>query len=58
MELVRWEPFEGLSRLHNRINDLFDGHVGQAARFAIRDCRCMATAGGHSRKQGRLSDSR
>lgn len=30
MELVRWEPFEGLSRLHNRINDLFDGHVGQA----------------------------
>lgn len=24
MEPVRWEPFEGLSRLHNRINDLFD----------------------------------
>ena len=24
MELVRWEPFEGLSRLHSRINDLFD----------------------------------
>ena len=30
MELVRWEPFEGLRRLHNRINDLFDGHVGRA----------------------------
>lgn len=24
MELVRWEPFDGLSRLHSRINDLFD----------------------------------
>jgi HSP20 family protein len=30
MELVRWEPFEGLSRLHSRINDLFDGNVGRA----------------------------
>ena len=29
MELVRWEPFEGLGRLHSRINDLFDGHVGR-----------------------------
>ena len=30
MELVRWEPFEGLSRLHSRINDLFDENVGRA----------------------------
>jgi HSP20 family protein len=30
MELVRWEPFEGLNRLHNRINDLFDESVGRA----------------------------
>ena len=30
MELVRWQPFEGLSRLHSRINDLFDGNVGRA----------------------------
>jgi len=30
MELVRWEPFEGLNRLHNHINDLFDQRVGRA----------------------------
>lgn len=30
MELVRWEPFEGLNRLHNRINDLFDENFGRA----------------------------
>ena len=30
MEIVRWEPFEGLSRLHGRINDLFDESVGRA----------------------------
>ena len=30
MESVRWEPFEGLSRLHSRINDLFDESVGRA----------------------------
>ena len=24
MELVRWQPFEGLTRLHSRIDDLFD----------------------------------
>ena len=30
MELVRWEPFEGLSRLNSRINDLFDESVGRA----------------------------
>ena len=29
MELVRWEPFEGLSRLHSRINDLFDETSGR-----------------------------
>ncbi|MBM4297497.1 MAG: Hsp20/alpha crystallin family protein [Deltaproteobacteria bacterium] len=30
MELVRWEPFEGLNRLHGRINDLFDESFGRA----------------------------
>jgi HSP20 family protein len=30
MELVRWEPFEGLNRLHTRINDLFGEGVGRA----------------------------
>ena len=30
MELVRWEPFDGLDRLHNRINDLFDEGFGRA----------------------------
>lgn len=30
MELVRWEPFEGLNRLHGRINDLFDGSFARA----------------------------
>jgi len=30
MELVQWEPFEGMSRLHNRINDLFDERFGRA----------------------------
>jgi HSP20 family protein len=24
MELVRWEPFDGLNRIQSRINDLFD----------------------------------
>ncbi len=24
MDLVRWEPFEGLNRIQSRINDLFD----------------------------------
>jgi HSP20 family protein len=24
MELVRWEPFAGLDRIHSRINELFD----------------------------------
>ena len=30
MELVRWEPFEGLSRLNSRINDLFGESVDRA----------------------------
>jgi len=30
MELVRWEPFDGLNRLHNRINDLFEENLGRA----------------------------
>jgi len=30
MELVRWEPFEGLNQLHSRINDLFDENFGRA----------------------------
>jgi HSP20 family protein len=30
MDLVRWEPFEGLSRIQNRLNDLFDDAFGSA----------------------------
>ena len=30
MDLVRWEPFEGLSRVQTRINDLFDDAFGRA----------------------------
>jgi HSP20 family protein len=30
MELVRWEPFDGLNHLHSRINDLFDENFGRA----------------------------
>jgi hypothetical protein len=30
MDLVRWEPFEGFSRIQNRINDLFDDTFGRA----------------------------
>ncbi|HSQ11966.1 MAG TPA: hypothetical protein VLM90_03075, partial [Candidatus Deferrimicrobium sp.] len=30
MEVIRWEPFEGISRLHSRINDLFAESVGRA----------------------------
>lgn len=30
MELVRWEPFDGLNRLHGRISDLFDENFGRA----------------------------
>ena len=30
MDLVRWEPFAGLSSIPNRINDLFDDTFGRA----------------------------
>jgi HSP20 family protein len=30
MDLVRWEPFEGLTRMHSRINDLFEEAVGRS----------------------------
>lgn len=29
MDLVRWEPFEGLSGIPSRINDLFEGTFGR-----------------------------
>ncbi len=29
MELVRWEPFEGVNRIQSRINDLFDDTFGR-----------------------------
>jgi len=30
MELVRWEPFDGLTRFQSRINELFDETFGQS----------------------------
>jgi len=30
MELVRWEPFEGLNKIQFRINDLFDETFGRS----------------------------
>lgn len=30
MELVRWEPFEGLNRIQSRMNELFDETFGRA----------------------------
>jgi HSP20 family protein len=33
MELVRWEPFEGLNRIQSRINDLFDDTFGRARNY-------------------------
>jgi HSP20 family protein len=30
MDIVRWEPFEGLSRIQSRINDLFDDTFGRS----------------------------
>ncbi len=30
MDLVRWEPFEGLNRLHHHINNLYDQSGGRA----------------------------
>src|SRR3970040_28558 len=29
MELVRWEPFEGVNRIQSRIHDLFDDTFGR-----------------------------
>ena len=34
MELVRWEPFDGLDRIHSRINDLFDETFGRARTYS------------------------
>jgi HSP20 family protein len=30
MELVRWEPFAGLSNIHSMVNDLFDENFGRS----------------------------
>ena len=30
MDLVRWEPFEGLTRIQSRINDLFEDTFGRS----------------------------
>ena len=30
MELIRWEPFDGLHRIQSRINDLFDETLGRS----------------------------
>jgi HSP20 family protein len=31
MELIRWEPFEDLSKFQSRINDLFDENFGRSS---------------------------
>jgi HSP20 family protein len=33
MEMVRWEPFEGLNRIQSRINDLFDETFGRSRNY-------------------------
>jgi HSP20 family protein len=33
MDLVRWEPFEGLNRIQSRINDLFDETFGRSRNY-------------------------
>ena len=33
MELVRWEPFEGLNKIQFRINDLFDETFGRSRAY-------------------------
>jgi HSP20 family protein len=33
MEMVRWEPFEGLNRIQSRINDLFDEAFGRSRNY-------------------------
>ena len=30
MDIVRWEPFEGLNRIQSHINDLFEGRFGRS----------------------------
>ena len=47
MELVRWEPFEGLSRLHNRINDLFDEGLGRARTLPSATAGVWMPSGGY-----------
>jgi HSP20 family protein len=34
MELVKWEPFDGLNRIQSRINDLFDETFGRSPAFS------------------------
>jgi HSP20 family protein len=34
MELIRWEPFNGLDRIQSRINDLFDETLGRARAYS------------------------
>ena len=58
MELVRWEPFEGLNRLHSRINDLFDENFSWARALPSATAGIMVTAGGHSGKQRRVLNPR
>jgi HSP20 family protein len=33
MELVRWDPFDGLNRIQHRINDLFDETFGRSRAY-------------------------
>jgi HSP20 family protein len=33
MELVRWEPFEGLNGIHNRMNELFEEAFGRSRPY-------------------------
>ena len=44
MELVRWQPFEGLSRLHSRSNDLFDEGSDGARTHVVRRPRHVSEA--------------
>ena len=33
MELVRWEPFDGLNRIQSQINELFDGNFARSRAY-------------------------
>lgn len=33
MEIVRWEPFDGLNRIQSRINELFDDTLGRTRAY-------------------------